>query len=92
MKHAGAAALDRLEPLLEELRGVATLREKSRGVFYVKSKAFLHFHEDPTGLYADVRAADGARFDRLKVDHPAGRAALLKQVRATRGLDALRGS
>jgi len=92
MKHAGAAALDRLEPLLEELRGVATLKEKSRGVFYVKSKAFLHFHEDPTGLYADVRAADGAGFDRLKVDDPAGRAALLKQVRATRGLDALQGS
>ena len=26
-----------------------------RGVFYRRSHAFLHFHEDPTGLHADVR-------------------------------------
>jgi hypothetical protein len=82
MKHAGGAALDRLEPLLAEVRAARGLKQKSRGVFYLKGKAFLHFHEDPAGLYADVRAADGAAFDRLKVDEPPGAAALVEQVRA----------
>ena len=82
MKHAGPAALARLEPVLARVRAAGGLKEKSRGVFYLKSKAFLHFHEDPTGLYADIRAADGARFDRLKVDEPAGAAALVERVRA----------
>jgi len=81
MKHAGVAALDELEPLLAQIRAAAPLKEKSRGVFYLKSKAFLHFHEDPTGLYADVRAPDGGGFERLKVDEAPGRAALLARVR-----------
>jgi hypothetical protein len=76
MKHAGAAALDRLEPLLAEIRALGLLKEKSRGAFYLKSRAFLHFHEDPAGLFADVRAKDGKDFDRLKVDEAEGAAAL----------------
>ena len=82
MKHAGSAALDRLEPLLARVRSVPGLREKSRGVFYRRSKAFLHFHEDPSGLYADVRGADGGDFDRLRVDDPAGAAALMRRLAA----------
>ena len=72
MKHAGADALDRLEPVLTRLRAYSQLREKSRGVFYLRSKAFLHFHEDPAGLFADIRAPGAADFDRIKVDDPAG--------------------
>ena len=67
MKHAGPAALDRLEPLLARIRAVGGLREKSRGIFYLKSRAFLHFHEDPAGMFVDIRAADGKDFDRLKL-------------------------
>lgn len=81
MKHAGAEALDRLEGLLGALRALDLLTEKSRGVFYLKSKAFLHFHEDPAGLFADVRAADGAGFDRIKVDEAAGAAELIARLR-----------
>ena len=81
MKHAGAQALDRLEPLLARLRGFDALKERSRGVFYFKSRAFLHFHEDPAGLFADVRAATGD-FERLKVDDPAGQATLVGKVEA----------
>ena len=51
MKHATAPALDRLEPMLAKVRGHRGLKEKSRGVFYFKSKAVLHFHEDPAGLF-----------------------------------------
>jgi hypothetical protein len=80
MKHAGAAALDELEGLLEAVRALGVLKEKSRGVFYRRSKAFLHFHEDPAGLFADVRAADGSAFERLKVDDQRGQAALLERL------------
>lgn len=80
MKHAGAQALDRLEPLLEKIRAVGALKEKSRGVFYRRSRAFLHFHEDRAGIFADIRAEDGEGFDRLKVDEAAGAEALIARV------------
>ena len=82
MKHAGPEALDALEPLLQRLRGLGGLREKTRGIFYLKSRAFLHFHEDPTGFYADIRAVDGGDFDRLKVDGPEAEAALIARASA----------
>jgi hypothetical protein len=63
MKHAGADSLDRLAPLLAQLRDLAGLKEKQRGVFYFKSKAFLHFHQDGDGLFADLRtSADWQRY------------------------------
>ncbi len=81
MRHAGTGALDQLEPLLAEIRATGALKEKSRGVFYLKSKAFLHFHEDPAGLFADVRAPHGD-FERLKVDEAEGARELLARVAA----------
>lgn len=80
MKHAGPAALDRLEPLLAELRSLDGLKEKARGVFYRRGRAFLHFHEDPSGLHADLRLA-GDDFDRHRVQDEAERAALFALVR-----------
>jgi hypothetical protein len=55
LKHAGEATLDHLEPLLKEIRQLPGLHEKKRGTFYKKSSAFLHFHEDPTGIFADLK-------------------------------------
>jgi hypothetical protein len=80
VRHATPAALDRLEPLLAELRGVEGLREKKRGTFYRGSSAFLHFHEDPAGLFADVKLA-GSDFTRLRVATAAEQRALLAAVR-----------
>jgi hypothetical protein len=85
MKHAGAAALDRLAPLLGQIRALERLKERAPGVFYLKSRAFLHFHEDPAGLFADVRAADGGDFDRLRVDDAEGAAALMARLAALAG-------
>jgi hypothetical protein len=79
VRHAGDGALDELGPLLEALRSLDGLREKSRGTFYRKSRAFLHFHEDPSGLYADVRLLGD--FERVRVTTPAEQRALLEQVR-----------
>ena len=80
MKHADAAALDKLEDLLLEIRRLPDLKERSRGVFYLRSKSFLHFHDDPAGLFADVRR--GEDFERFKVTSSAERSLFLRIVRA----------
>lgn len=82
MKHAGPAALDALEPLLKRLRALGRLRETRPGVFYLRSRAFLHFHEDPTGLFADLRLPGEADFERLAVGDEQDREILLARVSA----------
>ncbi len=80
MRHATSEALDELEPLLERLRSEPGLVEKRRGVFYRRSKAFLHFHEDPSGLHADVRL--GEEFERVRVETDGERKRLIARIRA----------
>jgi len=80
VRHARAEALDELEPFLERLRAVPGLVERTRGVFYLRSRAFLHFHEDPSGLHADVRL--GTDFSRFRVETAEERDALLRRIRA----------
>jgi hypothetical protein len=75
MKHAGSATLDALEDLIAAIRTRVGVKERQRGVFYRKGRAFLHFHEDPIGLYADIRT-DGD-WTRLCVSDPGGRDRLL---------------
>jgi len=58
MKHAGAAALGEVAGLIEQIRRPG-LVEKKPGVFYRKGQAFLHFHEDPAGMFVDVKSGDG---------------------------------
>lgn len=82
MKHASERALRELQPLLAALRQLDPLVERTPGAFYLKSRAFLHFHEDPSGLYADVKL-DLATFTRLRVSTQEEQAQLLQQVRRT---------
>jgi hypothetical protein len=79
VKHVSPAGLKELDDLLRELRDVDGLTEKKRGVFYRGSRAFLHFHEDPSGLYADVRIH--VEFERLRVSTKRERKRLLSLVR-----------
>ncbi|MDP9238608.1 MAG: hypothetical protein M3P30_14640 [Chloroflexota bacterium] len=79
MKHATPVVLDALEPLLERLRKLDGLTERKRGVFYRRSSAFLHFHEDPAGFFADVRI--GPAWQRLPATTAAQRRALVDTVR-----------
>jgi len=81
VRHARADDLDQLEQMLADLRTVPGLVERSRGVFYRRSRAFLHFHEDAAGLFADVRF-DGDDFERLDVTTRAAQRAVVKRVRA----------
>jgi hypothetical protein len=80
MKHAGDAALDRLESLLKQLRQQEQLKERKRGVFYRGSSAFLHFHEDPEGLFADVRT--GSDWERQPVNTQAQKRELVARIKA----------
>ena len=67
MKHAGPRTLDRLEPLLRQIRAFDGLKEKSRGCFYIKGKGFLHFHEHGEDeIWADIGL--GPDFDRLRAE------------------------
>ena len=78
MKHAGADSLDVLDSLLAEIRARAELKETKRGTFYRKGRAWLHFHEDGAGLFADLRGPLDWR--RLRVSEPAERQALIAAV------------
>ncbi len=79
MKHAGPATLAQLEPLLTQLRSGCGLVERTPGSFYRKSKAYLHFHEDPAGIFADVKL-DAATFTRFEVTTLSQRQALWAQI------------
>jgi hypothetical protein len=79
MKHAGAAALDALEPVLAQLRGITGLKEKKRGTFYRGSTAFLHFHEDPAGPFADLK--NDGEFVRMRVRTQSEIATLIREAK-----------
>ncbi|HEY8003476.1 MAG TPA: hypothetical protein VIE16_04570 [Phenylobacterium sp.] len=77
MRHARDADLDRIDGLLAQVRTLPGLKEKKRGVFYRKSRGFLHFHEDPKGMFADISDPD----ERIDVTDAAGQAALMAAAR-----------
>ncbi len=82
MRHAGAAALDRLDGLLRQVRRRhAQLRERKRGAFYRCGRGWLHFHEDPAGLFADLKV--GGEWARFPVNAAAERKSLLSRLAAT---------
>ena len=82
MKHAGSETFAQLDDLLTQLRQVPELTERRTGVFYRRSRAFLHFHADPTGPYADLRVHNDQDFVRFRVRAATERTRLLREVRA----------
>ena len=79
MRHAGPATLAALRDLVRDLAAVPGLIERRPGIFYRAGRAFLHFHEDPAGIFADVRAGDD--FERVRVTTVRERRALARRVR-----------
>lgn len=79
MRHARTEDLDQLDALLSRLRQFEPLKERKRGVFYLKSRAFLHFHQDPAGLFADARLG-GLDFDRFRVSTKAEQQVLFSKI------------
>jgi hypothetical protein len=78
VKRAGPEAIAKLETLPEGVRKHGTLVERKPGIFYRGTKAFLHFHEDAEGLFADLKVGDS--FERLRVSLRAEQGELLKRV------------
>jgi len=79
MKHAGPDTIATLAPLLDRLRALPGLVERTPGCFYKGSTAFLHFHDDPSGLHADVKLAPPG-FTRVRAETAREREALVKLV------------
>jgi hypothetical protein len=80
VRHATPETLATLADLLTRLRSIDGIVEKRPGAFSRGSRAFLHFHEDPTGYYADVRF--GAEFERVRVTTKREQQALVARIRA----------
>lgn len=78
MKHADPKTLSKLTALLKGLRKLP-LKEKSPGVFYYRSRAFLHFHDDEAGIFADIRLTGD--WERYCVSGKTAQADLLAQAR-----------
>lgn len=56
MAHASQQSLDKIEELLTKVRRfIPIIKEKKRGIFYRKSQAFLHFHDNDQGIVADLK-------------------------------------
>ena len=81
MAHADETALERLQPLLRQLREIKGLREIKPGTFYLKGSAFIHFHDEGGELIADLKKAGGSGFDRYPVDAPPGQRQLVDDAK-----------
>ncbi len=54
MRHARPEDLKVISDLLNEVRKINGIRERSCGHFYFKGRGILHFHEDNGKIYADI--------------------------------------
>jgi N-acetylglutamate synthase-like GNAT family acetyltransferase len=82
VRHARPEDLEQVSELLAHLRAVPGLVERKAGTFYRGSRAFLHFHQDPSGMYADVRLTE-PDFERMRVNSSREQARLMTLVRQT---------
>jgi hypothetical protein len=85
VRHATPETITALDDLVAALRTIEGIAEKRPGAFSRGSRAFLHFHDDPTGYYADVRF--GADFERFRVTTRREQQALLSRVRKELALE-----
>ena len=73
----------RIELAPEQQEMIDGVTERKRGIFYRKSQAMLHFHEDPAGFFADLRLPHG--WTRLPVNTAAERRRLLSTLKSAIG-------
>ena len=83
MKHACENTLELLSGVLQAIRALPGVTERRPGIFYVKSAAYLHFHEDPAGLFADVKLS-GKEFERFPVNTAIEKSVFVKRVTESR--------
>lgn len=73
-------SLDQIAPLLEVLRANPALVEVRPTMFHLNGREFLHFHDYPNAVWADVRLTK--RTVRMRVSSPMEKADLLAQIDA----------
>jgi hypothetical protein len=73
--------IDCLAPLLAILRSYPALHEVRPAVFHLHGKDFIHFHETPEGICADVRLSKGQI--RMSVSTPSEQSELLERLDET---------
>jgi len=79
VRHITPERVHELDGVLPRIRAFDELTEKKPSTFYKKSVAFLHFHEDPAGLFADVKL-DGRTFTRMRATDPDEQDALVAAI------------
>lgn len=72
------STLEVLAPLLEVLRAHPALEEDRPGEFSLNGRGFLHFHESPRGIFADVLLARGRVH--MPVSTPVEQGELLERI------------
>jgi hypothetical protein len=80
VRHITVERLTTIDALLERIRGLDGLVERKPGIFYRRSRAFLHFHEHGDDVFADVKLG-GDGFERHKVTTAAEQNAFFQRVR-----------
>jgi len=78
MKHADQITLAGLQDLLQAIRQFGGLKEKTPGSFYYKAGGFVHFHQDPAGLFADLKIA--GQWQRFKISTLSEQEVLLAEI------------
>ncbi len=63
--HATEKQLEKEKRFLKEIRKIPELKEKKKGVFYIKNSAFLHFHFFDGKLFFDLKK--GKKWQRIKI-------------------------
>jgi hypothetical protein len=80
MRYARIDTLRQLSDLLGQIRLEPGIEEKRTGIFYRNSRSFLHFHEDPAAVFADIGRGTGSDFDRYPVNTIEQRKMLLAAI------------
>ena len=78
MAHCPPEKLQDIEDVLEKIRSLEKLKEKGVGIFYLKSKPFLHFHFKDDHRYAHVKK--GSQWEEVPLNKKSDKAQFTKTV------------
>jgi hypothetical protein len=76
-----STTLECIEPLLAVLREYSAFSEVRPTAFHLNGRDFIHFHEEPEGIFADVRLSKSRI--RMPVSTQQQQAELLERIEDT---------
>jgi hypothetical protein len=78
---ADAESLRPLLPVLRQLREIKGIKEMKPGVFMARRDAFIQFQVDSGVVYAEMKKAGGAGWDRFTLATPADQRKLVDEAK-----------